>query len=41
MKVLWSSHDSEEATWEAENEMKKKYPELILELSYEGVTRFL
>ena len=41
MEVLWSNHESEEATWEAEDEMKKKYPNLFLEVSYEGVNRFL
>ena len=41
VKVLWSNHESEEATWEAEDEMKKQYPDLFLEVSYEGVTRFL
>ncbi|XP_021732937.1 uncharacterized protein LOC110699716 [Chenopodium quinoa] len=29
VKVLWSNQDYEEATWEAEDEMKKKYPELF------------
>ncbi|XP_021727199.1 uncharacterized protein LOC110694331 [Chenopodium quinoa] len=27
VKVLWSNHEYEEATWEAEEEMRKKYPE--------------
>ncbi|XP_057251082.1 uncharacterized protein LOC130591602 [Beta vulgaris subsp. vulgaris] len=31
VKVLWSNHESEEATWEAEEDMKKKYPDLFLE----------
>ena len=26
LKVLRSNHESEEATWEAYDEMKKKYP---------------
>ncbi|XP_070026047.1 uncharacterized protein [Nicotiana sylvestris] len=26
VKVLWRNQQSEEATWEAEEEMKKKYP---------------
>ncbi|XP_070036944.1 uncharacterized protein [Nicotiana tomentosiformis] len=29
MKVLWQSQRVEEATWEAEEEMKKKYPNLF------------
>ncbi|XP_021730793.1 uncharacterized protein LOC110697721 [Chenopodium quinoa] len=29
VKVLWSNQETEEATWEAEDEMKKKYPELF------------
>ncbi|XP_021715168.1 uncharacterized protein LOC110683126 [Chenopodium quinoa] len=29
VKVLWSNQEYEEATWEAEDEMKKKYPELF------------
>ncbi|XP_021717438.1 uncharacterized protein LOC110685248 [Chenopodium quinoa] len=29
IKVLWSNQEYEEATWEAEDEMKKKYPELF------------
>ena len=41
VKVFWFTHEAEEATWEAENEMKKKYHELFLEVSYEGITRFL
>ena len=40
MKVLWSNNESEEVTWEAEEEMKKNYPELFLEVNYEGVTHF-
>ncbi|XP_021727256.1 uncharacterized protein LOC110694394 [Chenopodium quinoa] len=28
-KVLWSNQEYEEATWEDEDEMKKKYPELF------------
>ncbi|XP_021859664.1 uncharacterized protein [Spinacia oleracea] len=31
VKVCWSNHESEEATWKAEAEMKKKYPELFHE----------
>ena len=33
VKVLWSNQESEEATWEAEDEMRKKYPELFPEVS--------
>ncbi|XP_021751343.1 uncharacterized protein LOC110717009 [Chenopodium quinoa] len=29
VKVLWSNQETEEATWEAEDEMIKKYPELF------------
>ncbi|XP_070034746.1 uncharacterized protein [Nicotiana tomentosiformis] len=29
VKVLWQSQQVEEATWEAEEEMKKKYPNLF------------
>ncbi|XP_021743405.1 uncharacterized protein LOC110709491 [Chenopodium quinoa] len=29
VKVLWSNQEYEEATWEAKDEMKKKYPELF------------
>ncbi|XP_021757123.1 uncharacterized protein LOC110722167 [Chenopodium quinoa] len=29
VKVLWSNQEYEEATWEAEDEMKKNYPELF------------
>ncbi|XP_021746216.1 uncharacterized protein LOC110712105 [Chenopodium quinoa] len=29
VKVLWSNQEYEEVTWEAEDEMKKKYPELF------------
>ncbi|XP_048492142.1 uncharacterized protein LOC125493157 [Beta vulgaris subsp. vulgaris] len=31
VKVLWSNHQTEEATWETENDMKKRYPELFSE----------
>lgn len=33
VKVLWSNHKTEEATWEAEEEMRKKYPDLFIEVS--------
>ncbi|XP_070025082.1 uncharacterized protein [Nicotiana sylvestris] len=29
VKVLWRNQQSEEATWEVEEEMKKKYPHLF------------
>ncbi|XP_070013962.1 uncharacterized protein [Nicotiana sylvestris] len=29
VKVLWRNQQVEEATWEAEDEMKKKYPQLF------------
>ena len=29
VKVLWKSHSTEEATWELESEMQKKYPSLF------------
>ena len=29
VKVLWSNQDTEEATWEAEDDMKKKYSKLF------------
>ncbi|XP_021773634.1 uncharacterized protein LOC110737609 [Chenopodium quinoa] len=29
VKVLWSNQEYEEVTWEDEDEMKKKYPELF------------
>ena len=31
VKVLWRNHQVEEATWKREEEIKKKYPELIHE----------
>ncbi|XP_071921808.1 uncharacterized protein [Coffea arabica] len=30
VKILWRNHGLEEATWELEEEMQKKYPELFL-----------
>ncbi|XP_074304382.1 uncharacterized protein LOC141639094 [Silene latifolia] len=30
VKVLWSNHNVEEATWEVEAEMKEKYPHLFV-----------
>lgn len=29
VKFLWSNHQTEEATWESEQEMREKYPELF------------
>lgn len=29
MKVLWRNHVVEEATWEREEEMRNKYPDLF------------
>ena len=29
VKVLWRNHEVEEATWEREEEMKTKYPQLF------------
>lgn len=29
VKVLWSNHQVEGATWEVEDEMRNKYPELF------------
>ena len=29
VKVLWKNHEMEEATWEVEKEIQKKYPELF------------
>ncbi|XP_021721508.1 uncharacterized protein LOC110689083 [Chenopodium quinoa] len=41
VKVLWSNQEYEKATWEAEDEMKKKYPELfqvlVLSKRHKGV----
>lgn len=28
-QVLWQQHSKEEATWEREDEMKEKYPDLF------------
>ncbi|XP_027171554.1 uncharacterized protein LOC113771136 [Coffea eugenioides] len=30
VKVLWRNHEIEEATWEVEEEIRKKYPDLFL-----------
>ncbi|XP_059315788.1 uncharacterized protein LOC132066501 [Lycium ferocissimum] len=29
VKVLWKNHNTEEATWEAEEDMKNRYPHLF------------
>ena len=34
IKVLWSNHQTKEATWEAEADMRKSYPTLFSEVSY-------
>ena len=31
VKVLWTNHSTEEATWEAEEEMRQKYPNLFVD----------
>lgn len=41
VKVLWSNHTTEGATWEVEEEMRKRYPALFtsgISLSYGDVT---
>jgi len=42
VKVLWTNHTTEEATWEAEDKMREKYPHLFIHvcISYEDVTSF-
>ena len=30
VKVLWSNHNVEEATWESETDMRKRYPQLFI-----------
>ena len=30
VKVLWSNHHVEEATWESETDMRKRYPQLFI-----------
>ena len=32
VKVLWTNHTTEEATWEAEDTMREKYPHLFLQV---------
>ncbi|XP_074297913.1 uncharacterized protein LOC141628711 [Silene latifolia] len=36
LKVLWSNHNVEEATWEAEEAMKERYPILFYQIVYVG-----
>ena len=33
VKVLWSNHSIREATWELEEEMREKYPQLFQDSS--------
>ena len=40
VKALWSNQEYEEATWETEDEKRKRYPELFIEVSYGVVTLF-
>ena len=30
VKVLWSNHHVEEATWESETDMRERYPQLFI-----------
>ena len=34
VKVLWSNHDTEEATWETEDSMRSKYPFLFSKVKF-------
>ena len=34
VKVLWENHGPEEATWELRDQVQKKYPHLLPEVSY-------
>ncbi|CAN1136346.1 hypothetical protein LINPERPRIM_LOCUS21037, partial [Linum perenne] len=29
LKVVWRNHESESATWETEESMRRRYPELV------------
>ena len=41
VKVLWCNHQTEEATWDQEEEIKEKYPELIHEFeTFKGENYF-
>ena len=31
VKILWKNHGLEEAAWELEEEMQKKYPDLFIQ----------
>ena len=31
VKILWKNHGVKEATWEVEEEMQRKYPELFVD----------
>ena len=33
VKVLWENHEPEEATWEIRDQVQKKYPHLLPEVS--------
>ena len=35
VKVLWKNHKTEEATWESEETMCQKYPQLFIEGNFE------
>ncbi|XP_059288936.1 uncharacterized protein LOC132042407 [Lycium ferocissimum] len=39
VKVLWQNHDTEEATWVAEEDMKKRYPHLFPIAGYDSHLR--
>ncbi|XP_071901037.1 uncharacterized protein [Coffea arabica] len=41
VKILWKNHGVEEATWEMEEEMKKKYPGLFNDSGYDSRIEFL
>ena len=37
VKVLWTNHTSQEATWETDEEMKAKYPHLFEVILYDMI----
>ncbi|XP_019155726.1 PREDICTED: uncharacterized protein LOC109152481 [Ipomoea nil] len=39
VKVWWSHHGVEEATWELESAMRERYPELFTSVSFVGCAR--
>ncbi|XP_047326921.1 uncharacterized protein LOC124930637 [Impatiens glandulifera] len=41
VKVLWSNHSSDEATWEVEQDMQRDYPQLFGTFNFEQVPTFL